>query len=884
MNTQIRSNRIALLAGCALVTTMAGTARADEAPAPAAPAVSAPTEIIVTAQRRSQSVQNVPITLQALSGDTLSKLNVTTFNDLLKYTPNVTFGSNGPGQGAIFIRGLSTGFAGNQSSASIAPFPNVALYLDDQSLQFPARNADVYVADLERVEVLEGPQGTLFGGGAQAGAVRYITNKPKLDKFEGRAEGSFGGTAGGAPNAAFNATVNVPVIADTLALRAVIYDDHHGGYIDNVKSTFTRSDSDSGNAYFNNGGHALPPSQQSNNGQYNNYQLAKNDYNPIDYVGGRVALKWQVNPDWDLLISESYQKVDAEGTFATYPTGSDFQKLGTLQTTTFAPSYNKDTFWNTAWTLNGNLGGGFKAVYTGSYMVRHLAEQQDYTNYSRTGGGMYYQCTGGKTGWGTGTPYCYSPVAYWDDTVRSTHQSHEVRLTTPDDKPLRAIVGGYWEQFRIEDQQNFDYKTIPQCTPAVLAAGTACSGLVQTVPGTTATNPGLRGANTAFGEDLQRGYDQLAFFGSVDYDIVPGLTLTAGTRYYNYKEFETGSQFQTYAGNCYNVAICAVAGAGNVNIDARNAHVRYTGFKSKAEIAWKPAAHTLVYAVWSQGFRPGGFNRAERLILPDPANPSVAQLNRPGGWAPDNLTNWEIGLKTDLFDRKVQLNLSGYYMVWENVQFGFFNPAGGFGNTSFVTNGPSYHIKGVEAQVVARPVEGLSIQGTATYNDSKQSNSPCLRSNVPASSTFGQCITSYATSSGVVPVQSPYGVQGGITPFSPHFQGSARARYEWPGTGSINWFVAGGISYTGTEYNQPSTYPSGDGVLVPGTTLLRYRQHGYSLLDASVGFTRDNVTVTVFGENLTNSHASTFTSSAQFIKSEVPVRPLVYGVKVATTF
>ncbi len=121
-------------------------------------------------------------------------------------------------------------------------------------MQFPARNADVYMADMERVEVLEGPQGTLFGGGAEAGAVRYITNKPNLENFGGHFEGSAGGTVGGAPNGSFNAAINIPIISDTLAIRAVVYDDHRGGYIDNVASTFTRSDSDSGNHYLNNGG------------------------------------------------------------------------------------------------------------------------------------------------------------------------------------------------------------------------------------------------------------------------------------------------------------------------------------------------------------------------------------------------------------------------------------------------------------------------------------------------------------------------------------------------------------------------------------------------------------------------------------------------------
>ena len=150
-------------------------------------------EITVTAQRRSESIQDVPITIQAMTGDQLKSLNVSTFDDLLKYTPNVTFSGNGtPGTGNIFMRGLSSGGSGNQSQSTTAPFPNVALYLDDQSMQFPARNNDVYMVDMERVEVLEGPQGTLFGGGAQAGAIRYITNKPKLDVTEGNVNAGYG--------------------------------------------------------------------------------------------------------------------------------------------------------------------------------------------------------------------------------------------------------------------------------------------------------------------------------------------------------------------------------------------------------------------------------------------------------------------------------------------------------------------------------------------------------------------------------------------------------------------------------------------------------------------------------------------------------------------
>ncbi|HTL19312.1 MAG TPA: TonB-dependent receptor plug domain-containing protein, partial [Steroidobacteraceae bacterium] len=236
-----RNHRIASAIAAALSAHAAAAYAADPSTGEeASAAASGLQEVVVTAQRRAESVQTVPNTIQAITGEDLSKLNVTALDDVLKFLPNVTYSNNGPGNGNIYMRGLSAGFAGNQSSAAIAPFPNVALYLDDSSMTFPSRNVDVYMADLARIEVLEGPQGTLFGGGAQAGAVRYITTKPKLNVTEGNVEASYGTTAGGDDNSSGVAVLNLPLIQDTLAVRGVIYTDRRGGYIDNVPSTFTR--------------------------------------------------------------------------------------------------------------------------------------------------------------------------------------------------------------------------------------------------------------------------------------------------------------------------------------------------------------------------------------------------------------------------------------------------------------------------------------------------------------------------------------------------------------------------------------------------------------------------------------------------------------------
>src|SRR6478735_7481413 len=186
-------------------------------------------EVTVTAQRRSESMQEVPIAMQAFTAQTLQQLNIATLDDYIKYLPNVTTANNGPGQNEVFMRGLSAGSQPSQGSGSTGLWPNVAIYLDNQSGQLPGRNLDIYAADLNRIEVLAGPQGTLYGAGAEAGVIRYITNEPKLDVVEGNITAGYGTTAHGDPNTNVTAVINLPLIAEHLAVRGVVYDDRRGG-------------------------------------------------------------------------------------------------------------------------------------------------------------------------------------------------------------------------------------------------------------------------------------------------------------------------------------------------------------------------------------------------------------------------------------------------------------------------------------------------------------------------------------------------------------------------------------------------------------------------------------------------------------------------------
>ena len=187
------------------------------------------------------------------------------------------------------------------------------------------------------------------------------------------------------------------------------------------------------------------------------------------------------------------------------------------------------------------------------------------------------------------------------------------------------------------------------------------------------------------------------------------------------------------------------------------------------------------------------------------------------------------------------LNLSAYYMNWDNVQFLFFNPTE-LGNTTFGVNGPNYRVLGGEAQVVARITDHLTIDGSGSYNNDQQTNSPCLVDNIAGTPALGQCITQVVQKGvGLVPFENPFGTVGSAPAFSPTFQGDLRARYEWKMNDYDCHIMVGG-NYTGGMFNQPATYSSGVGVLIPNTTLLRYYQPGYGTVDASIGVAKDRWT------------------------------------------
>ena len=860
-------------------------------------------EIVVTAQRRSQNIQNVPITMEALTGKTLQHLNVQTFSDYVKYLPNVTTGSAGPGNGIIFMRGLSDGVVGAEGQGTVGNFPNVAVYLDDSSALQPGRDLDIYAVDLQRIEVLEGPQGTLFGAGAEAGVVRYITNKPNLDRTEVDVNGGYGITAHGDPNHNLNAVFNWPIIPGRLAARLVWFTDHRGGYINNLPATFTRSPRDVGLVYENGG--VVPP----NSVTINNYQIAANGINPLDYGGGRLEVKYKINDRWSVLFSEMYQDMNAQGVFYEMPYGSSGPNVGSAQAyvipgsispqhpsgiiagpyhgnalpplsvNLFNPSFTKDHWNNTELRVDGKI-GPLSLVYAGVYLTRHTEQAGDYTNYARGRYGYYYQCTGISFSATSAGPnaQCYSPRSAWHDTTHNTHFSQELRLETPQTWRLRGLVGLYYEDYKLYGLTQWNYNTLPDCSPT--GATTGCFLPKVTFPSMPyQSGPNGFPTHPAFFDDSERSLIQRAVYFSGSFDIIPHkLTITAGARYFRMALSEVGGSMgsfycekysvSSYYGQCLTSNV-TVFNPNNHNLGplANDPHLVYsttnhlleTGMRGRANLTWRITPEVMAYYTYSQGFRPGGFNRGTGFYL-NGAN-GKPQWQRPADYLSDNLTNNEIGWKTRWLENRLQVDGSVYQENWAHTQVQVFCPQCGFGNLTFTTNGATYRVRGVELAIDALPMRGLSVHASASWNSGQQTTAPRLVDNIPGSPNFGKPITVYYSGGQAIPVPNVFGAVGGPLANSPPFQANMRVRYDWV-MGSYFPFVQVGFQHRAHSYS-----PTGE--------IETDIQPAWTTYDASIGVSKGPWTLSLVGTNLTNVNKSLFTSRRQFIETWTPMRPRV---------
>ena len=532
-NSPCGPNKLHMALLSALAATASGPAQAQIA------------ELVVTATKRAESTQDIPVSVAALQGDDLNQLRVSTFDDYVRYLPNVVTMGTGPGQSELYIRGAAT----EQSKISVSTVqgssPAVALYVDEQPVSFGGRNVDYYAADLQRIEVLPGPQGTLFGASSQSGTVRLITNKPVLGEFQAGIKADVGTTRGGDVSHSQQVYVNAPV-TDDLALRLVAYHDRQGGWMDNIPNDVANGGFAPSLTVLNrNDISAAPVHPDSPFEAADNSALVEDDFNDATYAGGRVSLAYEASADWGLLLQHTQQSLDVDGVFA-YDPNLD----GKSSVNRFSKDATEDDFGLTTLNLKGRM-GALDFIYAAGYLNRDVDAFVDYTDYTSGGGyQVYYLCAGtrdwggdGFEGYGgtVGRSECWDPEAQYYEIVRSTRLTHEFRVNTPEENRWRLTAGFFHD------------KQITHGTGAFEVAGTRDDGdgpwpamamIGDAGPGTNASLTEPFEPWVSFVNDYTRRTDQMALFGQLEFNLTPDLTASFGARWYDLDfDFKGASSF-----------------------------------------------------------------------------------------------------------------------------------------------------------------------------------------------------------------------------------------------------------------------------------------------------------------------------------------------------
>lgn len=381
-------------------------------------------EVIVTAQKRTESLQSVPISITALGSAELEDLNIDNFGDYVSQLPSVSFASRRPGQANLFMRGISEGGNSNQSLQG----PSVAVYLNEQPVTAIGFNLDPHMYDIQRIEVLKGPQGTLYGAASQAGNLRIITNRPDPEKYAAGFDISAETISHGSDGYMAEGFVNVP-LGDDAALRIVGYTDNDGGYIDAVSDSITY------------------PLSGITRG---NEEFIKNDFNESDKSGLRAALGIDLNDSWTATATAMYQETEADGIW-----DHDPQNLGEMKVSRFFDDSIDDEWSQFALTINGDLGFA-DLTYAGSYLDREFDTYSDYSHYSIDGFvEPYYTCYVSYFG------PCVDPSIQYSNHTEMKYETHELRLASQSEK-VNWIVGTFYT----EQETAFDSRwSIPSINP-----------------------------------------------------------------------------------------------------------------------------------------------------------------------------------------------------------------------------------------------------------------------------------------------------------------------------------------------------------------------------------------------------------------------------------
>jgi outer membrane receptor protein involved in Fe transport len=591
--------------------------------------------IIVTAQKREQNLQDVPVAITAIGTEKLDQLQVNEFADVVKFLPSVTIQQGGPGFAQIYFRGVASGENANHS----ASLPTVGTYLDEMPVTTIQGALDIHAYDLARVEALAGPQGTLYGASSMAGTLKLVTNQPDTSGFYGNAGVEINSVAHGDFGSIFEGFINAP-LSEKVAARLVGWYRDDGGYIDNIPGSRTYATSGI---------------------TQNNAALVEKNYNDAQTYGARLALGIDLDDNWTIKPTLIGQVQKTEGSYANERSG---QNSGKYQTVQYNPEGSKDKWIQAALTIEGKL-GNWDLTLTGGHLRRKTETESDYSDY-----GYFYDALAGYGAyWYDNAGDYVSPNQYIQGIDRYRKSFAEFRVASPQDASLRFIGGLFWQRQSHNIEQNYIIDNITDDF---------------TVPGTD---------SNIWLTKQQRTDRDYAAFGEVSFDVTDKLTLTGGARLYKFDnslvgffgfaEGYSGDKFDPVTGlfatDGTGVAGCngqpaIVSGSPCTNV---NKNTSNTDAIFKANATYKINEDALVYATWSRGFRPGGINR--RGTLPP--------------YGPDELDNYELGWKTNF--GAFRFNGAVYQLDWNNIQLSFLGANG----LTEIRNAGIARIRGVEIDV-----------------------------------------------------------------------------------------------------------------------------------------------------------------------------------------
>jgi len=747
-------------------------------------------EVVVTAQKKSENLQDVPVSIQALGTEKLEELHIANLDDYVKYLPGVTTvkglgqGGNGIGTTHVYMRGVVSGGDGNHSG----PLPSVGTYLDEQPVTTVDGTVDIHVYDIERVEVLEGPQGTLYGASSEAGTIRIITNKPDPAKFAAGYNVGVNSVAHGGIGYVGEGFVNLP-LSPVAAVRLVGWDQHDAGYIDNVAGTnaavgivngirtfntwsgqTVSLNLPTGSSPFTGAPFVTPSPGVVGAGAISNAAYVKKHYNDADTRGGRAALKLNLGDNWTVTPTIMGQAIDANGFFGYDPA------VGDLKVVHFGREHSRDSFTQSALTVEGKI-SDFDIVYAGAYMVRNQSLIADYSDYSFFydkiyGSGTYWRDNAGNPIDGQQVVVTRGHYVKWSD---------ELRVNTPQSQPVKATAGVFvqrqlhdiWEQYLMPG-----YGT---------GHGLADSLSIPNLP------------TTIWLTNEQRVDRDSAVFGQVTWDIAPDWSVTGGVRYYKAKNSIEGfygysAAYQANTGYSSGMTACALIGGQNRPFQGAPCTSLYqslseSGHTQRVNVTHKFDADRMVYATYSTGFRPGGINRVYDSAINATFPP----------YAADFLNNYELGWKTRWFEHHLKFNGALFFEKWDNFQFVYLGP----NSVSVVQNAASAEIKGVEAELEWAVGNGLTLSASATYVNAKTTTNYCgYLATIPGTATLSTVCPGQVNEYNrfVVGPPGPEAPSGTQLPVAPKFKGNLVARYTF---GLADWEanVQGALVY------QTSTIP-----------------------------------------------------------------------------